>query len=251
MSEQRDSFIFYRSFYEALKELPDDDRLALYDAIAKKSLDFEDTDLTGIRKALFTLISPQIEANQKRFFNGKQPKDKQKESINETNNKQEKSKTEANNKQTISKAEANNNVNVNVNVKEKNIINNIPKEKTKSEVLENDFEINENLKPSFERWIDYRKKIKKPIKSASLKACYEQLCTLSSFDGEIASLVVNQSIANGYQGLFELKTQKQYPRGQPLTNDVDDDGGFDGVLGGLAILQNRRKRNEGITDISL
>lgn len=116
MEKQRESFIFYRSFAEALDGLSDKDRLAILDAIIAKSLYFEEKPLKGIQKNLFALIAPQIEANNKRYLNGCQEKKKQNESKTEANNKQDKSKDEANNKQTISKTQANENDNVNDNI---------------------------------------------------------------------------------------------------------------------------------------
>lgn len=35
---QKDSFIFYRSFYEAIKELPKENQLNIYNAILELSL---------------------------------------------------------------------------------------------------------------------------------------------------------------------------------------------------------------------
>jgi hypothetical protein len=79
MENKRDSFIFYRSFYEAIKELPEKDQLLLYKAILKYSLDFEDSlDLKGFAKTVFILIKPQLEANRQRFLNGVKPKNKNK-----------------------------------------------------------------------------------------------------------------------------------------------------------------------------
>lgn len=54
---------------------------------------------------------------------------------------------------------------------------------------------------SWRRWEQYRREIRKPIKPASLLAAQRQLAGY----GEFQSQVVEQSIANGYQGLFELK----------------------------------------------
>jgi hypothetical protein len=101
----RDSCIFYRSFYESINELPDTNKLEIYNAIFSYSLNFIEPELTGLSKSIFTLIKPQLDANIKRFNNGLQPKDKQ-----------TKSKTEAKQKQKESKVEANNNVNNNNNV---------------------------------------------------------------------------------------------------------------------------------------
>ena len=58
-----DSFIFYRSFFEAMEGLPDADRLALYDAIARLALNGERVELPPASRGLYKLIIPQIEAN--------------------------------------------------------------------------------------------------------------------------------------------------------------------------------------------
>jgi hypothetical protein len=104
-TKERNSFIFYRSFYEAIKLLPAEKQLKIYQKIAEFSFENEKKakkiELDNIQKSIFILIKPQLEANRKRFINGC---------------KKKKSKKEANDKQTISKVEANLNVNDNVNV---------------------------------------------------------------------------------------------------------------------------------------
>lgn len=112
-NQNRDSFVFYRSFYEAIKELPKEQQAEVYHAVMEYSLNFNVIELSGIPHAIFTLIKPQIEANHKRYLNGLKPK-----------NKQNESKTEANNKQNESKSVANVNDNVNDN---DNVNNNIEK----------------------------------------------------------------------------------------------------------------------------
>ena len=67
---ERDSFIFYRSFAEALEELPAEQYKAIMVAITKKALNDEDVELKGIEKVIFTLIKPQLETNNVRFNNG-------------------------------------------------------------------------------------------------------------------------------------------------------------------------------------
>lgn len=96
----RDSFIFYRSFYEALKELPENNQLEVYQAISIYALNQEETELQGVSKAIFNLIKPQLDANYRKYENGKQNK----------------SKVKAKDKQRESKSETNVNDNVNVNV---------------------------------------------------------------------------------------------------------------------------------------
>ncbi|MEL4307414.1 DUF6291 domain-containing protein [Joostella sp. CR20] len=69
---QRDSFIFYRSFYEGIKELPRDIQGEVLTAIMEYSLNGETTEnLKPVAKAIFTLVKPQIDSNNQRFENGK------------------------------------------------------------------------------------------------------------------------------------------------------------------------------------
>ena len=117
----RESTVFYRSFYEAIKELDADMQSQVYCAIFEYALNFNQLELTGVAKTVFTLIKPQLDANQKRYDNGNKPKLKQ--TI---------SKTEASHKQDTSKQYPNANVNDNVNV---NAIK--KKESDKSLMLEN------------------------------------------------------------------------------------------------------------------
>lgn len=67
----KNSFIFYSSFDEALRELPDKSRLKIYDAITDYALRGIDAQFTGVEKAVFSLIKPQLQANNQRYENGK------------------------------------------------------------------------------------------------------------------------------------------------------------------------------------
>lgn len=107
----RDSYIFYRSFYEAISELPKENQAETYDAIMRYALDQEEVSLSGISKAIFSLVKPQLDANYKKYENGKQGRNK-----TDTKQKQNGSKEEAKQKQNESKIEANVNDNVNENV---------------------------------------------------------------------------------------------------------------------------------------
>lgn len=61
---------------------------------------------------------------------------------------------------------------------------------------------------AFVRWEAYRIEIRKPLKPSSLAAAATELAKF----GELQAAVVQQSIANGWQGLFELKSK---PRPKP------------------------------------
>ena len=64
------SFIFYRSFFETISDLADNQQLEIYKAIAEFSLNDNLINLDGISKTIFRLIQPQLLANKKRYLNG-------------------------------------------------------------------------------------------------------------------------------------------------------------------------------------
>lgn len=59
----------------------------------------------------------------------------------------------------------------------------------------------------WERWQDYRDEIHKPLKPASLESAAKALATF----GAAQAAAVEQSIANGWQGLFPLKSANGKP----------------------------------------
>lgn len=112
MENDKESFVFYKSFYEALKDLKEKERLKLYDAICELALNGNETKLTGVSKTIFTLIKPQIFANTKRYENGKKGGRPKKETSGFV-----KEKTIGfENGETKTKPNVNDNVNENVNV---------------------------------------------------------------------------------------------------------------------------------------
>ena len=108
----RDSVVFYRSFYDAIKNIPEVDQLKVYTAIMEYAMNDVQPEIDGIALAIFLLVKPQIDANNKRYENGKKPKVKQ----------------------NISKSEAN----VNVKENEKENVNVKENEKENVNVKEND-----------------------------------------------------------------------------------------------------------------
>lgn len=94
---ERDSFIFYRSFYEAAQELNQRDRMKFYDALFDLALNGKEIELKGPAKAVLISVTPQIVANNIRYQNGskggrkkgekKETKTKPKKNQNETETK--------------------------------------------------------------------------------------------------------------------------------------------------------------------
>lgn len=93
---------------------------------------------------------------------------------------------------------------LNENVKHNNTVNN-----KDNNTYNKNIELHDFLKPEFSKcfleFLDYRKKIKKPIKPVSFKKCYDNLIELSKNDPNAAQKIIDQSIANSWTGLFELK----------------------------------------------
>lgn len=67
----RESFVFYSSYYEALAEFDETIQLHLFKAICEYALYEKIPELSGTEKALFTLIKPTVDSNEKRYNNGK------------------------------------------------------------------------------------------------------------------------------------------------------------------------------------
>ena len=112
---QRDSFIFYRSFYEAINDLPEKSQLKVYKAICEMSLNFDEIDLSGLSLTIFKLIKPQLEANNKRYINGSKggaPKGNQNATKRQPKGNQKTTKKQPNNNENVN---VNDNENVNVN----------------------------------------------------------------------------------------------------------------------------------------
>lgn len=178
---ERDSFIFYRSFYEGIKELDFEQQGRVYNALFGYALNGEEPDLTGAEKAAFVLIKPQIEANNRRYENGKKggrpaTETKPKGSKKATKNNQTKTKTKPNNNQTQSDTEPNVNENVNVNE-------------------------NDNKRESKER----KSQFETPSLSQVKKVCEE--------------LGFEDSIATGFYNYYEANGWMQ-GRGKPILNWV-------------------------------
>ena len=139
---ERESFVFYRSFYEGIKELPRDIQGEVLTAIMEYGLNGVTTEnQKQITKAMFALIKPQLDANNQRFENGKKggrPKANCNQTETETKPKQNRNKT---------KHEPNVNDNVNVN---DNDISFLEKKKQKSDAAVSDLVENENSESPLE-----------------------------------------------------------------------------------------------------
>ena len=104
---ERESFVFYRSFFEAVECLDKDAQADCFTAIAKYALYGEEPEIEGAARGIFISIKPQIDANNRRYENGcKGGKPKANQTV---------TKTEPKANQTITKIKPNENDNENEN----------------------------------------------------------------------------------------------------------------------------------------
>lgn len=114
----KDSFIFYRSFFEALKGMEAEIQGKCLMALSNYALNGVEPSQEPEVMMFFTLAKPQIDANNKRFMNGCKGGRPKKPNENQTI-----TETKPNNNQNKTEVEPNVNVNVNVNdIKKENII---------------------------------------------------------------------------------------------------------------------------------
>lgn len=132
----KNSFVFYGSFAEAMEELTDEEYGKMCRIINNYALnDIEPEGLKGTFKMLFTLIKPQLDANKKRYEcgakggrptnkNNSYKEEKPKDSDKSTDNKPTDTTPEENKKPSViffdekNKPNVNDNANENVNVNE-------------------------------------------------------------------------------------------------------------------------------------
>ena len=132
MEKRQESFVFYASFYEALQGCPDDIRLDVYEAVIRYAVYGDEPAFDGVRRSLFVLIKPQIDANIRRRENGSRggrKKAKDESNRNQTepkpNRNQTQTKTKPKPNQDVTEVEPNVNVNDNVNVNEVMLTHNV------------------------------------------------------------------------------------------------------------------------------
>lgn len=148
----RESFVFYRSFYDAIKDLPRDVQGEIYTAIMEYSLYGKETEsLKPIARSVFTLMKPQIDVNNKRFENGR--KGGRPKSENEPKGNQNETKEKPKNNQNETKDEPNVNDNANVNVNIENTTNVVSKkDAAKAATLKRKDEFGKTLVPYMEKY---------------------------------------------------------------------------------------------------
>ena len=70
------------------------------------------------------------------------------------------------------------------------------------------------LDEKYKQFLNFRKEIKKAITPSSIELNKKKLMNLANQDGNKAIEIIEQSIANGWQGFFELQTNNNLNKGK-------------------------------------
>ena len=193
----RESFVFYRSFNESIKGLPDGVQLALFRAVVAYGLDQVIPDFTGVTQqpfveAIFAGIRPQLDANHKRFLNGYKGKEYGRLGGAPKGNTNARKQPQNNPKTTP-------NVNVNENVNG-NVKGSGEKE-LPLPFTDNAFVDTWNVLRSQPKW-----------KHKTVRALKMALTQLAKYDVRFAVTLMESAIVGNYQGVTFPDTPERYQR---------------------------------------
>ncbi len=209
MTPCRESFVFYRSFYDSIGRLPERAQLALFRAVAEYGLDQVVPDFSGVPQqpfveAIFAGIRPQLDANHKRFLNGlKGGEYGRLGGAKPGNQNARKDKQPQNNPKTTPNVNVNENENVNGNVK--------VTRKPANQELTLPFQ-----DPEFvTTWNELRQQPKWRNKTTT--ALQKSLNQLGKYHVRFAVDLMNNAIAGNYQGVVFEDTPVKYQRWLSVT----------------------------------
>ena len=205
-----DSFVFYKSFYEAMKFLDPETKCKAYDAICDYAFNGELPSGGGMERAVFELVKPQIDANEKRRAIGRangekgaeygklggRPK-KPLDNPQKTPKKPQKNPRETDNKP------ANVNVNDNVNANDNENVNVNVNANKDQRYFPND----ELLEKTFKDFREMRKKTKHPMTDRAIELMLSKLEKMTADPIEKVK-ILEQSILHGWTDIYEVKEEQ-------------------------------------------
>ena len=197
MAENKKSFLLYADLIHTIEKLPDVDAGELFKHILRYVNDQDPETDNLIVEIAFEPIKQALKRDLKNW----ESKQKQRSEAGKKSAEARKRKSNENQRplKSVEQTSTNSTVNVNVNDNVNDI--NISKDITPTA----DFFIDKDLNQAFLEWIDYRKEIRKTLKPSTAQ---KQVKFLQRFDSKDAILIIEQSIQNGWTGLFEIKNKQ-------------------------------------------
>ena len=89
--------------------------------------------------------------------------------------------------------------------------------------------VDERFMPAVQKWLDYKKEKRQTYKQIGFKIFYEKLVRLSSGDPDVAMVIIEQSMANNYAGIFAVGQKAiadSYPLSPESVNTEDIMGSY-------------------------
>lgn len=203
----RDSFVFYRSWYLALKKLPNELRLMAYDATMEYALDNHITEVTPLIEFALDFIKPRIDSDRIKY-----EKICERNKENSTNagrkpkTKIKRKRIQKNPVDLLGKG-----------LDDNDIMNNDIMNNLQVNYIPNGYEsfdfcfVDKEFSEVFFSWLDYKRERKEKYKTQrSIEQAYKRLYKLSEGSATTAKEIIEQSLANNWAGLFELKEHHKY-----------------------------------------
>ena len=205
-ARERDSILFYRSFYESISKCPPETQLTLYNAVFDYGLNRIIPDFNGVQnqpfvEAIWYGIRPQIDANHQKFINGCKggaPSGNR----NNPDGRRGKNNQPGTN-QELTKNQRNDNVNENVNEN----VSSSRKSGGKSLTLP----YPDNIE-FVNTWNELRQQPK--WRKKTVTALQKSLNQLVPYPVEFAIELMNDAIAGGYQGVVFPDTPERFRKWQ-------------------------------------
>ncbi len=224
---ERDSMVFYRSFMEATDYLPPESYKKVFQMVFLYAFDgVEPLNDQSIEFSLFTLIRPQIDANNTKYINGCKggeyghlggaPKGNQNARKQPQNNPKTTPKQPLNNPKTTpnDNDNVNDNENVNENETENGTENGNVKPFGKEKLTKRKFFFSPcpELNDAMTDFMEHRAKIRKPMTQRAAELTIKKLEQMDARP-EVQAEILRQSIREGWQGVFPLKAEPKTTAG--------------------------------------
>lgn len=202
----RDYFVFYRSFYIALKELPAEEFKKTISAVCEYSFDATEPDLDGIPFMAFELIRPHIDASNKRYEDGKK------------GGRPRKNRGLENEKPPFSVLETsgfeNEKANIKVKDKDKEVIAAEPHVDPVEEMG-----YSPELESTVKSWVRYKTEKRQAYKETGLRSLLTRIRKEADARGDRAVInLIQESMANNWQGIIWDRLQS----GDRIANRVKE-----------------------------
>lgn len=215
----KEAFVIYKSFYKPISKLSDKQLGRLFRAIFEYNINGVVSVEEDIEMA-FEFFKNQFEIDEEKYQskvernreNGRRGGNKA--HANEPNENEQMLPNDSERYQSLPNATQNKRTQANQADKDKDKDKDKELDKSnkaRARAREEQFSfIAPEYRETFNRWIKYKRERKESYKTAeSVKECYDRLVNLSGNDPVTADLIVKQSMANNWAGLFELKQNKQ------------------------------------------